>query len=131
MIDTKINAYGDFTIANGDLQLTGQAPSTDEEDAACLGQLAYFALKTDLTDFVLHPELGNEAKKLLGMPNKPKTAELGKDIILRALRAMGITNRIDIKSWPEDLNTIAYEVSITVASTGRALMLVLRHVLGE
>lgn len=130
MIDVSLNAEGDFIVDPvGDLSLTGSSPVVDEEVAACIAQLAYFGLKTDLTDFTIHPEIGSEAKKMLGLPNKPATAELGKEIISRAIRSMGITNKIEIDSWPEDVNTIAYEVKIYIGTTSKALTLVLRNAL--
>jgi hypothetical protein len=130
MIDATMTAEGDFSISeSGDLAVTGISPAADEEIAACIGQLAYFGLKTDLTDFTIHPEIGSEAKKMLGLPNKPQTAELGKEIISKAIRSMGINNRLEIDSWPEDINTIAYEVKIYLGTSNRALTLVLRNAL--
>src|ERR1035441_10242064 len=106
MIDAVLNSSGDFSIVDGDIALTGLFPENDSDIATCIGQMAYFGLKTDLTDFTLHPEIGSEASKLLGMPNKPSTADAGKDILLRALKSMGINYAIAIDSWPEDINTI-------------------------
>lgn len=129
MIDLKIDASGDWEIDEGtkDLKLTGSTPALSEDIAKTVAQLAYFGLKTDLGDLSIHPEVGNDIAKLMGLPNKPSTAASGEKYIRAALASMSILNDVSIESWPEDLNTIAYEIKITVGNPPKVMKMTIRQ----
>ena len=132
MIDVRIQSHGDFDIdADGDLMLTGYPLPSSEEIAVCVAQMAYMAVKTDKGDYTLQGSLGNELKKIIGLPNKPATSKTGETIIKRALEEWSIKNPVQMDSWPEDQNTIGYEISIAVSSPRRWVKLTLQQILDD
>jgi hypothetical protein len=67
----------------------------------------------------------------MGLPNTERTAEAGKIAIINAIRAMGVKSKVEIEAWPEDLNTIAYEIKIYVGGNNKILKLTLKQMLAE
>jgi hypothetical protein len=124
VIDIKIAEDGDFELdpSTSDLLLTGSNPLTSDDKARVISQLAFFAIKTEAGDFTIHPEIGSSIRQIWGMPNKPSTAKRGENHIRAALTSVGIDNRMDITSWPEDLNTIGYEVKIYIGDNPPKIM---------
>jgi hypothetical protein len=134
VIDLRITDDGDIAIetGRGDVALTGyNSPMSDNDIARCLAQYARMACQTEKGDLLIAPALGNELNSLIGLPNKPATAALGERLIRNALVSWGINNKVLIETWPEDVNTIAYEVRISLGPSGRELSFMLRQALVE
>jgi hypothetical protein len=128
VIDTKITDIGDIDVAEGDIALTGRTTS-DKDVASCIAQMARMALSTERGDLLLHASLGNELAKLIGLPNKKSTAALGIQIIKSALISWGVSNKVTIESWPPDLNTLAFDVHISLGPSGKELSFILKQTL--
>jgi hypothetical protein len=134
MIDLKITSNGDFIVDKaGDLSLTGEKTSiaSTEETEVLAAQMAYMAIKTELSDFVFHPYLGNELKKLLGLPNKPATAAMGEKLIMQALKLWSVPGIITISSYPIELQKIRFEIKIEIGNPPKYVTLTLDQILDE
>jgi hypothetical protein len=133
VIDIKIDSDGDFELdsATGDLLLTGMSPLTSDDIARAISQLAFFSIKTEKNDFTTHPEIGTNIKQIWGLPNKPTTAKLGEAYIIEAIKSVGISNRIEITSWPEDLNTIGYEIKIYIGGTANVMKMTIMQAINQ
>ena len=134
MIDIKIDSSGDFVVGeDGDLSLTGEyvTQPTNEAVSACIAQMAYMAIKTERGDLTLHPTLGQELYKILGLPNKDTVAEKGSNLIIDAIKSWGVLHPISVEYWPEELNVIGYEVKIKVGEPGRYVTIKLNQALDE
>jgi hypothetical protein len=134
LIDSKITPAGDFAIesATGDLALTGYSkPVSNRDEGACLAQLARIALSTEKGDFLLYAALGSELKSIVGLPNSAGTAAKGVILIKNALASYGIRNKVYVDAWPEDHNTLAFEVRISLGASDKELSFIVRQALNE
>lgn len=132
--DIRITDDGDIDIesSTGDIALTGgDVYEQMVGDANTISQIALIALKTEQGDFIKHESLGSLLHTLIGFPNKPATANAGKKFILNALKAHGISSKILIESWPEDLNTIGYEVKIGIGGNDEMLSFTMFQTLSD
>ena len=136
MIDLKITSGGDFIVdENGDIALTALTNNnryeSNEDQAMLAAQMAYMAIKTDLNDFLLHPYLGNELYKILGLPNKEDTAKLGEKLISQALKKWGVPGVITIESYPIEIQKIRFEVKITIGNPPKVITLTIDKILDD
>lgn len=99
----------------GDLALTpsGDIATTDSgwrDDS----QQAYIRIMTEPGDFTLYPNFGAQMSRLYGMPQTPRTADLGKDIIMSALQREGRFHGrvVNINAVPTGPQTIRFDVFI-------------------
>lgn len=135
MIDLRITSGGDFVVdEDGDLSLTGDASSrfsTSEEESVLAAQMAYMSLKTELQDFLIHPYLGNELYKILGLPNKAQTAAMGEKLIMEALKAWGVQGKITVEGYPISQQKLRFEIKIEVGSPPKAITITIDKLLNE
>lgn len=135
MIDLKFTAGGDIMVdANGDISLTSLPNTiyeTSEDDAIIAAQMAYMALKTELGDFLLYPNLGNELYKIIGLPNKESTAKIGNRLIKQALQKWNVPGSISVESYPIDLQKLRFEIKITVGSPSSTVTLTIDKILSD
>lgn len=82
------------------------------EDAAM--QLIKSRLQTDNPDWHPYPNVGANLSDLIGSINSPKTAEIGKDMILRALTYDGAfeTEDIEVEVIPVSANQILFDIRL-------------------
>lgn len=114
MIDIAATSAGDISIVDGDIALTGTSPEEAREQAVEIAQRVYFALKTEMGDFLLHTDIGHRLNELMGRPNNKETGEYGKTLIMRALSSVGISKGVSIDAWPDETrNKINFEIKIT------------------
>jgi hypothetical protein len=131
-VDIAATTYGDISIINGDIALTGRYPEDDRATAVELAQRVYFALKTEVGDLVMHPTIGNRMGDIVGLPNNPETAEMGKALILKALSSVGITNGITIDSWPgPEVNKINFEIKITFGAKPNVISFIISSIVSR
>lgn len=112
MQDLYFTEDGDITVDhNGDLALV-TSPWRD------YSQQAYLRLMTATSDFTMYPNIGADLDQLLGMPQTQETGEYGKQLILDSLNRDGAFTGIpvDIKAVPISLQTIRFDIFITVGS---------------
>lgn len=112
MSDFYLNDLGDINItSNGDIALC-------ETPWRNYSQQAYLRIMTELGDFTMYPGLGANLESLMGMPNTPRTGEIGKNLILDALNResafAGLT--LDVKAIPVSLDAIRFDIYITAGS---------------
>lgn len=106
-IDLSVTASGDLTIAeNKDLQMAGAA--------GVLKQDIRFRLKTEIGDFIPHPDLGAGLEEIIGEPNTRETARIGESKIIQALT---YDNRIRggdllVKGVPISLYNVSFYVFV-------------------
>lgn len=111
-IDCYMTEAGDITRdASGDIALT-TTPWRDDV------QQIYIRVMTDIGDYVLYPTMGADLSQLYGMPQSPKTAQLGVNLIQAALDrdTRFATNRVVINAVPTGYQTIRFDISITSGS---------------
>jgi hypothetical protein len=106
--DLYLTATGDLAVANtGDIAVTNST-------AEFLRQQCSMRLATRLGDFVVYGRLGGDLQRLIGMPNIPQTARLGKQLILRTLTYDGLVSSQTptVDATPTAPDKIEFEVKI-------------------
>lgn len=78
-------------------------------------QSVLIRLKTNLKEFLLHPQIGNQLNEIIGKRNTRETAELGRAFLHRAiLRENFIAEQdLSIETLPSDANAILYIVKVS------------------
>lgn len=117
-MDLYLTEAGDLAISSdGDLALT-ETPWRD------LSQQAYLRIMTQTDDFILYPNLGADLESLIGMPQSPETAEMGKQLIISALNREGRFTGlpIEIKAVPISFQSIRFDIYITYGSRTRMIL---------
>lgn len=102
---------GDLAVdASGDIAVT---PSTYEQ----IRQQALLRLATQRGDFVPYAMLGGDLQKLRGLPNIPKVARYGENLINRTLTYDGFLDAgtIAIEATPTKPDIIEFETKIMVS----------------
>lgn len=117
-MDLYLTESGDLAVtSNGDLALT----ETVWRD---LSQQAYLRIMTQTDDFTLYPNLGADLESLIGMPQSPETAEVGKQLIMSALNREGrfIGLPIEIRAVPTSFQSIRFDIYITYGSRTQMIL---------
>lgn len=71
-------------------------------------------LKTNIREFLLHPNVGNELSNIVGERNTRETAELGRQYLINAITKYNYIERetLSITAIPSDEKTIIYTIQI-------------------
>lgn len=109
--DFYMTDSGDLAVSSkGDIAIT---PSTNEQ----IRQQALLRLATQRGDFVPYKMLGGDLQKLVGLPNVPKVARYGENLINRTLTYDGFleSGSIAIEATPTKPDIIEFETKIMVS----------------
>lgn len=124
-----------FFTESGDIKLTstGDIAKTDSIDPTKtprvrsstyasaqrdVCQQAFIRIMTEIGDYVLYPDLGTSLEEnLVGLPNTPETAELGKSLIRASLKKGRTSTFIPfIKAIPVGPQAIRFDIYFTIGS---------------
>lgn len=113
-IDLFFNGAGDITI-DGDRDVA----STEHDILLSLKQEIRNRVKSDLSDWTVHPWIGAGLTEIVGEPNSKETAEIGKEKILNSLTtgAFVAAQDVNITYMPVSKDAIAYRIKISVEPT--------------
>lgn len=117
-MDLYFKESGDLAVSpSGDLAIT---PTTWRGDA----QQAYIRVLTDQGDYLLYETLGASLSRLYGMPQSPKTGDLGVELIKAALdrEGMFIGKSYAVKAIPTGAQKIRFDVNIISGSQEQILL---------
>jgi hypothetical protein len=109
--DFYMTDSGDLAVSSkGDIAIT---PSTNEQ----IRQQSLLRLATQRGDFVPYKMLGGDLQKLVGLPNVPKVARYGENLINRTLTYDGFleSGAIAIEATPTKPDIIEFETKIMVS----------------
>lgn len=101
-IDIETSPSGDFVLSSSlDLKLSAAS--------GCLKQDIMFRARTDLNDFVPHPNIGADLQRFIGEPNTKDNAIAAEDRLFDSLTVDGRISSSDlrVKAVPISLDTIA------------------------
>lgn len=117
--DIKISDNGDLdidsTVINAgteDQQILRDFANTLDESS--IRQSMYVRLKTNLQEFFLHPDVGNDLAKLIGKRNTRENAERGRLYIINAIVNKNYIDKseLEVNAIPIDSSTIVYSIQV-------------------
>ena len=113
-IDLFFSGAGDIVI-DGDKDIA----STQHDMLLSLKQEIRNRVKSDLSDWAVHPWIGAALTEIVGEPNSRETAEIGKEKILNSLTtgAFIAAQDVNITYMPVSKDAIAYRIKVSVEPT--------------
>lgn len=116
--DLYFTEDGDISVStSGDVGVTS---STQE----FLSQQARLRLATRRGDFLPYPRLGADLQRLVGLPNTPRTARFGADLIYKNLTYDGFMQpgRVKVDATPLRPDLIEFEVQLASGTKERIVL---------